>query len=179
VKLLPVLLIVAACCWIVSELVELLLNGRSTASLLLTAAFHQLMVFGIWGAYLGQDDRRGPLALLATLMVSIGYLVMVYPPLAIALDPALTIEAFMDARPGFKIAGLAAVFGTVLFGASILRIRRDPAWTGWVLVVGPLVFAGVMLDDGPDRIAIAANLAVSAAWFAIGLRALRRMGRKP
>ena len=153
-KMLPLLLIGAALFWIASELAELWAGGRTNGSLWLTAAFHQLMVFGIWGAYLGQGDRRGPLALAATLLVSIGYLVLVYPPLAVALDPARTLDAFMDANPGFKVAGLAAVFGKVLFGASILRARLDPGWTGWVLLVAPLVFAGVMLGGGMAAFAL-------------------------
>lgn len=172
-KILPVLLIAAALCWIASDLIELLAGGRTSASLWLTAAFHQLMVFGVWGAYLGADRRRGLIALLGSVLVSVGYLVMVYPPLAVVGDPALTIEAFMDANPGFKVAGLAAVFGKVLFGVSILRTRLDPLWTGLTLVIGPLAFAGVMLADGPVTIAIAANLFVAVALLLIGVRAFQ------
>ena len=173
-RVLPLLLIVAGAFWIASELLELLLGGRSTASLWLTAAFHQLMVFGIWGAYRGPGVPRGPLALVAAVLVSLGYLVLVYPPIAVALAPALTIEEFMEANPLFKAAGLAAVLGKVMFGISILRTRIDPAWTGITLTVGPLLFAAVMLSGGPSAIAITANIGVSVALIVIGLRALRR-----
>jgi hypothetical protein len=169
------MLIAAALCWITSELGELIAGGRTSATLWLTAAFHQLMVFGIWGACLGRPTRRGPLAVLAATLVSVGYLVMVYPPLAVVSDPSLTIEGFMEAHPAFKAFGLAAVFGKVLFGISILRTRIDPAWTGLALVVGPLLFAGVMLASGPVTVAISANLLTAGALLAIGLRALQRI----
>jgi len=172
-KLLPLLLIAAATFWIGSELVELLMGGRSAVSLWMTAAFHQLMVFGIWGAYRARGERRGPLALLATVLVSVGYLVLIYPPVVVALDPGQTIEGFMDANPMFTVAGLAAVFGKVLFGISILRTRIDPAWTGGVLILGPLLFAGVMLAGGAASIAIAANVCVSVALLTLGMRALQ------
>lgn len=173
-NILPLLLIAAAVFWIASELVELLLGGRGAVSLLLTAAFHQLMVFGIWGACLGRQRRRGPIALLGAALVSVGYLVMVYPPLAVVSDPSLTIEGFMEAHPAFKAFGLAAVLGKVLFGISILRTRIDPAWTGLALLLGPLLFAGVMLASGPVAVAISANLLTAGALLVIGLRALRR-----
>lgn len=172
-KLLPLLLIAAATFWIGSELVELLMGGRSAVSLWMTAAFHQLMVFGIWGAYRGRGERRGSLALLATVLVSVGYLVLIYPPVVVALDPGQTIEGFMDANPMFTAAGLAAVFGKVFFGISILRTRIDPAWTGGVLILGPLLFAGVMLAGGAASIAIAANVCVSVALLTLGMRALQ------
>ena len=179
-KFLSLMLIVAAFLWAASELLEWASSGRTTVSLVLTAAFHQLMVFGIWGACLGREPRRGPLALLGALLVSIGYLVMVYPPLAVVSDPSLTIEVFMDARPLFKVFSnqsmLKIAVATVLFGVSILRSRQDPVWTGMVLVAGPLTFAGMMLASGSEDVARFANLVTAAALIVIGMRSMRGSG---
>jgi hypothetical protein len=171
-------LIIAALCWALSEIIELALGGRTQMSLFLTAAFHLLMVFGIWGAFIGQGERRGQPSMVAALLVSIGYLVMIYPPLKVGIDPKLTLHGFMDAYPAFKAAGLAAVFGKSLFGLAILRSGAYPVWTGIVLLIGPLLFAGLMLAGGPDRVAIITNLCVAAALLAIGLRAMRLPARQ-
>lgn len=112
---------------------------------------------------------------MAAVLVSLGHWALLYPPhggLALASD--LTIEGFADAHALSKVAGLAAVLGNVMFGLSILRSRIDPAWTGIALAGGSLLVAGVMLSGGTDATAAAANLWVSVALIAFGLRALRR-----
>lgn len=172
-KTLLYVLIAAAACWMLSEVLELAWGGRTALTLWLTAAFHFLFAIGIWGAYAGQAPGKRTLSLIATGMASLGYLLLVYPPLAVASTPSMTITAFMEAHLVFKLAGFLAVLGTVLFGVAILLWKSYPAWTGAALVGCPMIFSAVMLAEGPEPAAILANLVESVALIAIAVDALR------
>ena len=165
--------IAAAVCWILSEVLEIALGGRTASTLWLTAAFHFLIAFGIWGAYVGQADRKSTLSLIAAGMMSLGYLLLVYPPLAVSQAPSITITEFMDVNLIFKLAGLLAVLGTILFGVSILRQKSYVAWTGVALVLCPVIFSAIMMSEGPELVAIVANLVESVALIVISVQALR------
>jgi hypothetical protein len=105
-------------------------------------------------------------------VASAGYLVLVYPPLAVSQMLATTIPEFMDANPAFRLAGLSALVGTILFGIAIFARRSYPAWTGLALVVCPAVFAATLALEWPDPIGITANLVESVALVVIATRGL-------
>jgi hypothetical protein len=172
-QVLPFVLIAAAVTWIISEAMELAAGGRTTSTLYLTAVFHLLMGIGIWGAYMAQAVPRHRASLVGAAMTSLGYLVLVYPPLAISTSPLMTISEFMATNAPFRIAGFLAVSGTVILGVAFLRAREYPVWTGIALVLCPIAFAGVISRGGPDVVVIAANIIQGLALAAIGLRAQR------
>lgn len=173
-KVLNYALIAGGACWIISEILELASGSRTALTLMLTAAFHLLMVGGIWAAYAGQGDQKGALSQAAAGMASVGYLILVYPPVAVAQDPVLDYGEFMRSSKLFWAAGMLVTLGVALFGASVLRVRSYRVTIGLALLVCPPVFAAVFLLDGPPLIGVAANLLLAAAFMAMGARALRR-----
>jgi hypothetical protein len=176
-KALTFALIAGGVCWIASEILELAVGGRTGLTLLLTAAFHLLMAGGIWAADAGQGTRKTALSRIAAGMASAGYLLLVYPPLAVARTPSAPYAEFMRARPLFMAAGMLVTVGVTMFGAAVLRSRAYPRWVGLVCLTSPLVFAGVMLLDGPALVGFLANTALGSAFVAMGVLARGRGGR--
>lgn len=172
-RLLLFALITGAAVWLVSEVLELVISGRSPVTLWLTASFHGLMAIGIWGAYAGQSGRRSLLSLIAAAAASIGYLLLIYPPLAASRSADTTIVEVMASSPLLQLAGLLAVLGTILFGIAVLLRRTYPEWTGVALAVCPVIFTALLMSDGPYVIGLAANMIESVALVAIGLQAMR------
>jgi hypothetical protein len=175
VRALACLLIAGGVCWIISELLELAVGGRTGLTLALTAAFHLLMAGGMWAAYLGQRGPRSPLSQVAAGLASVGYLLLVYPPIAVARNPSIPYLEFMRTRPVFMAAGLLVTAGVTLFGAAGLRSRAYPAWIGLACLVSPVAFAGVTLADGPALIGFAANTLLGGAFVTMGVLALRTL----
>lgn len=173
-KALTYALIAAGACWIISEVLEIALGGRTALTLMLTAAFHLLMAGGIWAAYAGQGERKGTLSQAAAGLASVGYLILVYPPMAVARDPSLNYVEFMQSSSLFWAAGMFVTLGVALFGAAVLRSRSYPATMGLALLVCPLVFAAVVLLDGPPLVGFAANVLLGSVFVAMGARTMRR-----
>lgn len=178
-KSLACLLIAAAGCWILSEILEIALGGRTGLTLGLTAAFHLFMVGGIWGAYAGQKGGPNALSRVAAAMVSLGFVMLVYPPIAVSQNPDVTIDLFMKAHPLFGMAGFLATLGCMLFGVAILRHRSYDRWIGFVLVVAPAVFAVTMQSGGLGVAASTANLLEGVALVAMGLRGFNTLRDAP
>jgi hypothetical protein len=169
-------LIGAACCWIVSEILELGSGGRTGLTLLLTAAFHLLMVAGIWGAWAGQRGGGDLLSRLGAGMASLGYLILVYPPVAVALGSSVTAAGYVEylgSNPLFRLAGILVTVGLPLFGIAILRAGSYPLWIGLVLLVSPPVFAATALSGGPEIVSLIANMLAGLAFLAMGSAVLR------
>lgn len=174
-KALTYVLVAGGVCWIISEVLELVYGGRTGLTLALTAAFHLLMAGGIWAAYVGQGSLGSQLSLVATGLASAGYLVLVYPPIAIAGDLSVPYPEFIRARPVLMAAGLLATLGVTLFGAGVVRARAYPAWVGVACLVSPGVFASVTLAEGPLLIGFAANILLGSAFVAMGVLARRSL----
>lgn len=167
------LLVIAGAAWIVSEGLEFVGGERTAISLPLTVAFHALTAAGLWGALAGQPRGRTRLATVGVAMASLGYLALMYPPLAMARSDAVTIVEFLDANPVFNMASLLAVAGTIMYGSSIVRDRSYPAWTGAALVLCPILFTGAMTGGGLELFANAVNVVEALALVTIGWRAVR------
>jgi hypothetical protein len=133
-----------------------------------------LLAGGIWGAYLGQGSRRSRVSGVATVIASIGYLLLVYPPIAVIRNPSIPYAEFVGTRPVLMAAGLMAALGVTLFGAAALRSRTYPAWIGLTCMVSPVVFLTVVLTDGPALVGFAANTLLGSSFVAIGALAPER-----
>lgn len=159
----------AAVCWLLSELLELMFGGRTALTLALTALFHLLMSVGIWRAYRAQAGTPSTLSRAATTAASVGFLVLVYPPMAVLFDRSIDITTLMRGVPALGLAGALATLGVMAFGAAILRYRSYAQWVGIVLLVCPATFTWVMLSGAPDGIGITANIIEAVALLAMGL----------
>lgn len=175
-------LIGAACCWMVSEILELGSGGRTGLTLLLTAVFHLLMVAGIWGAWAGQRGGGDLLGRLGAGMASVGYLILVYPPLAVVLGSPVPVAGYVEylgSNPLFRVAAILVTVGLPLFGISILRVRSYPLWIGLVLLVSPPVFAATALSGGAEIVSFIANMLAGLAFLAMGLMIIPPGGASP
>ncbi len=143
---------------------------------MLTAAFHLLVAGGIWAAHGGQGSARSRLSGAGAGLASAGYLLLIYPPIAVAQDASLSYAEFLRACPLFMAAGLLVTAGVTLFGVAVLRSRGYPAWIGLACLTSPLVFAGVVLLEGPLLIGLAANALLGSAFVAMGVRSFRNAG---
>lgn len=173
-KALAWLLLAAAACWMVSEVLELVAGGRTPLSLWLTAIFHLFMAAGIWSAYSGQGAAKGRLSLVGAGMASIGFLVLVYPPIAASQGPPELFAELMTPPSTYGMAGIVVTLGLTLFGVAVLLRKSYRRWIGVVLATTPLVFAAILLGGGPSRLANAVSLIQGAAIAAMAIRALRR-----
>ncbi|MEN1729705.1 MAG: hypothetical protein AAGJ52_14820, partial [Pseudomonadota bacterium] len=61
-------------------MLELIFGGRVESSLWMTALFHTLMVLGIWGAGFSGATQGNKTLLVASAMISLGYLGIIAPP---------------------------------------------------------------------------------------------------
>jgi hypothetical protein len=176
VRALAHVLVAAGAVWLLSEILEVVAGGRTAATLWLTALFHLLLAIGIWGAYLAQPGARSPLSRLGVAAASVGYLVLILPPILVAQSASLDLPAFMSAHAWASLAALLAVLGTVAFGVAILRGRSYPGWIGALLVACPLALAIGMAAGAPDLVVIAANAVQSVALIQLGRLATARLG---
>ena len=167
--ILAYLLIGGGVCWIISEVLELVFGGRTGLTLALTAAFHLSLAGGIWAAYLGQGSRRSRVSGVAAGLASIGYLLLVYPPIAVIRNPSIPYVDFIGTRPVLVAAGLMATLGVTLLGAAALRSRTYPAWIGMGCLVSRAVFLAIALTDGPALLGFAANTLLGSAFVAMGV----------
>ena len=88
-------------------------------------------------------------------LASIGYLLLVYPPIAVIRNPSIPYVDFIGTRPVLVAAGLMATLGVTLLGAAALRSRTYPAWIGMACLVSPVVFLAIALTDGPALLSFA------------------------
>lgn len=174
-KILLQVLIAAGLVWISSEMLELVMGGRTPLTLWATAVFHLLMAFGIWGAYGGQAGTRGTLSLVSAAMASLGYFILIYPPIAVSQDATLTIGEYIGGHIFFRVGAMLAVFGTIAFGLSVWQTRSYQRWIAIVLMVCPAIFTSVLLAGGPELLIITANVLQSTALIAVGRDGLRRL----
>lgn len=172
-KILIHTLIAGAGFWILSDIMELVLKENAPATLWLTALFHLLIAVGIWGAYLGQSTSGSRLSAVATLLISLGYFTFVYPQIAILQNPVMTFAEFLNTNPVFLLIGFISMLGMMLFGLSILIENTYEKWTGIFFLVCPVVSGVLIVFEGLELFTIIPNVAISVAFIAIGVQALR------
>ena len=142
-KYLIYLLIGGFTLWAGSEILELIQGGYSPAVYYMTAAYHLLAGFGIWGLHLLQAGKKNSLSTVGTLLISITYFALAYFPIQV-MHSGLSVSAFIAANPIYKIPGLISLVGFILFGLSMIRTKYFPRWTGVIFIVGTIIYAVAM-----------------------------------
>jgi hypothetical protein len=127
--------------WIISEIIELLVGYNSTGYYL-TAAFHILGGFGIWGLHLLQSKEKNIISLVGATLISISYFSIVYFPIQV-MNSGLSVSEFIEQNPVYKIPLFAYVIGHIIFGIAVLRTKYFPNWTGLILILGAIILLGI------------------------------------
>ncbi len=120
-----------------------------------------LVLFGLFGLYVGQSEATGPLLRIGFLVAFLGTAlgvgafwsdVFVLPVLVNAAPELL------DAGPplGYVLSFGIFAIGWVLFGVAALRSRVCPRWAALLLIVGAVLsFLPLPLSTAPFGIAVA------------------------
>lgn len=127
--------------WIISEVIELR-GGYTSAAYYLTAAFHILGGFGIWGVHLLQSRKTNTLSLVGTLIISLTYFSIVYFPIQV-MNSGLSVAEFIQQNQVYKIPGFTFLVGHIIFGIAVIKTKYFASWTGFALIVTAAIVTGI------------------------------------
>jgi hypothetical protein len=175
--------------YVVSDVIELAAGGLTTGQLIVTYVAEASIPFYVLGLNSLQQPRGGWPSLVGALMYAVafvGFSATVLYPLVTGTRDADTV--FNDFGVIYSIHAGLAFAGGLLFGASVLRARVFPRWTGFALIAGLLVtglLAGLGLPEGVQTVGTAvrsvAFAGMGAAVLFMGrdrLRLVRRAGER-
>jgi hypothetical protein len=140
-KYLVYVFILGSTLWIISEIIELQ-GGYNSSVYYLTAAFHILAGFGIWGLHLLQSKKKNIISLVGSAIISISYLSLGYFPIQV-MNSGLSVSGFFAHNPVYNISGFAFLIGHIIFGIAVLRTKYFPNWTGLMVMLGATITTGI------------------------------------
>ena len=130
-------------------------QGSVFGSLLVFVA-HLLLVFAFFGLYTQQGDRNGLLGFLAMLLGNVGNIIVtaiVFVEIAQAsgekIDHVFTTSV---TEPIYSFGPLLFVIGMILLGVSLIRGKVFPAFSGYLLLLGTIVFAAASVTGDSQKI---------------------------
>lgn len=119
-------------------------QGSIFGSLLVFVA-HLLLVFAFFGLYTQQGDRNGLLGFFAMLLGNIGNIIViaiVFVEIAKASGEKIAhVFTTSVTEPIYSFGPLLFVIGMILLGVSMIRGKVFPAFSGYLLLIGTIVFA--------------------------------------
>jgi hypothetical protein len=161
--------------YFVSDLIELLQGGFSTAQLALTYAAEAAIPLFVLGLYALQRPRIGRLGLVAALAYAYAFVFFTSTVVFALIDRTNDWNA-LTSKFGAWIAVHSAlmVIAGIAFGVAIVRARVLPRWTGLALILG--MFLMTVATAMPDVAQTAAAGVRDLAFAGMGV-ALLRHGR--
>lgn len=110
-----------------------------------TFAAHLLLVFAFFGLFLYQGERNGFIGFLSMFLGSIGNIIViaiVYVEIAQAsLGDSSNVFITPVTKALYTFGPLLFVLGMILLGLTIIRGKLLPTLSGYLLLIGTLVFA--------------------------------------
>ena len=134
-KALLILSMTGYTCWLVSELLELLLMDYNTVVAYLTAAFHLLVGVGFTGLFRSVTTARGWLLWVMTGLVSISHLALA----ALILHVFWSgdgVRVVLGTYPVYLLFLLGWAVGILVFSLLVIRSGRVPVLAGWAMLFG-------------------------------------------
>ncbi|MEH7095266.1 hypothetical protein [Neobacillus vireti] len=130
-------------------------NYGSVPGSLLTFLAHLLLIFVFFCLYIYHGETNGLVGFLAMLLGNIGNVIVtaiVYVEMAEASKEKLS-QVFTNPmnEPIHNFGPLLFVIGMILLGTLIIRGKRLPAYIGYLLLVGTIVFAGATATGDYQR----------------------------
>jgi hypothetical protein len=132
--------VVFSALYLVSDVIELLQGGFSTAQLVLTYVAEAAIPLFVLGLYALQRPRIGRLGLVAAIAYAYTFVFFTSTVVYALIDGTSDWNALTH-RFGAWITVHSAlmVVAGVLFGVSVVRARVLPRWTGAALILGMLL----------------------------------------
>ncbi len=117
----------------------------SISGSLFTFLAHLLLIFVFFCLYVFLGETNGVVGFLAMLLGNIGNVIVtaiVYVEMAEAsLEKSSTVFTTSVTEPLYTFGPLLFVIGMILLGIAIIRGKVLPAYTGYLLLIGTIVFA--------------------------------------
>lgn len=138
--------------YVASDAMELAAGGLYTGQLIVTYVAEAAIPFYVLGLNSVQQPAGGWLSLVGALIFGVafvGFSATVLYPLVTGIRDADAV--FDDFGAIYTVNAALALVGGLLFGASVLRARVFPEWTGLALIAGLLltaVLAALGLSEG-------------------------------
>jgi hypothetical protein len=168
--------IVFSTVYLVSDVVEVVQGGFSTARLVLTYAAEAAIPLFVLGLYILQRPRIGRLGLFGAVSYAYSYVfftgTVLYALVAHTPDYSALAKIFGSSM---IVHGLVMLMGGLAFGAAVVRAGVLPRWTGVGLMAG--VVAVVAASGSPTWVRAAAEALPAAAFTGMGWAALTHAGR--
>ena len=149
-------------------------QGNVFGSLLVFVA-HLLLVFAFFGLYTQQGDRNGLVGFFAILLGVIGNIIVtaiVFVEIAQAsgekIDDVFTTSV---TEPIYSFGPLLFVIGMILLGVSMISGKVFPAFSGYLLLIGTIVFAAASVSgDSQKMVEVIGSLFTGAGFIAAGIK---------
>ncbi|WP_180247627.1 hypothetical protein [Bacillus sp. AFS031507] len=138
-------------------------------------AAHLLLVFAFFGLYSLQGDRNGLLGLFAMILGNIGNIIVtaiVFVEIAQASGEKVgQVFTTTFTKPIYTFGPLLFVVGMILLGVSMIRGKVFPKITGYLLLIGTIVFAAASVSGDSQKIVeVIGALFTGAGFIVSGLK---------
>lgn len=160
--------------YVLSDAMELAAGGLYTAQLWVTYLAEAAVPFFMLGLDAHQQPRAGLLGLLGAVAYGasfVGFSATVLYPLVSGMRDA--DQVFAAFGPIYTAHAILALVGGLMFGASVLRARVFPAWTGVAVIAGLLLSLALIALELPEAIQTAGTALRSAGFMGMGITCLR------
>jgi hypothetical protein len=167
--------IVFSAVYLASDLIELAQGGFSPLQLALTYAAEAAVPLFVLGLYALQLPRIGRLGLAGAVTYAYTYVFFTGTVLFAIVDDTPdwpTLSERLGAWTG--VHSVLMIVAGIAFGVAVVRAGVLPAWTGWTLVVGMLLYAVSPLL--PDAAQVGAAAVRDLAFALMGWAAASRSG---
>jgi hypothetical protein len=170
--------VVFSALYLLSDVVEELDHGFSTAQLLLTLVAEAAIPVFVLGLYAAQRPAIGRLGLVSALAYAYAY-VFFTGTVVYALVEQTPDYATLTDRIGIAMTlhGAIMVVAGIGFGLAVIRAGVLPAWTGVALMAGVVLVAAT--QDATGVVAVATAAVRDAAFAGMGVALLVRAPSEP
>ncbi|MFJ7826618.1 hypothetical protein [Psychrobacillus sp. NPDC096623] len=151
-------------------------NGSTIGSSLVFAA-HLLLVFAFFGLYSHGNPNKllGFVAMILGIIGNIIVTAIVYVEIALASGEEVEmVFSTSVTEPIYTFGPLLFVLGMFLLGISIIREKVLPSISGYLFLLGNIVFAGAsFLGNGQEIIELIGSILTGAGFITAGLKLKR------
>ncbi len=157
--------------YFLSDGIEALQGGFSTAQLLLTLVAEAAIPFIVVGLYMTQRPRIGRLGLISALAYAYAFVFFTGTVVYALVHATSDYSTLSDDLGALMSAhGAVMVFAGIGFGAAVIRARVLPAWTGVALGAGVVAVAAT--QSAPEGVQLLAAAVRDLAFAGMGLALL-------
>ncbi|MDX6319353.1 MAG: hypothetical protein QOD35_2753 [Nocardioidaceae bacterium] len=172
--------VVFSALYFISDVLELLHGGFSTAQLVLTYVAEAAIPLFVIGLYAVQRPHIGRLGLLGAVAYAYAYVFFTGTVLLALVTHPRNWEALVrDLGPWVTVHGLLMVLAGSAFGVAVVRARVLPRWTGILLLVGVVLVALASPLPGAAQTLCAGVRDLAFAGMGLSLLPLPRPIRAP